>query len=74
MDTLEVYSRYFRGIFKIFWRYIRDIFEIFCGDMFEDDRKGVDVDKVKVVELLEVLGLAPPRVEKCQNVYTEKKA
>ena len=47
--------------------------KIFCGDMFEDDSKGVDVDKVKVVELLEVLGVAVPRVPKCQNVYTEKK-
>ena len=50
-----------------------ELLEIFCGDMFEDDRRGVDVDKVKVVELLEVLGMAPPRVAKCQNVYTEKK-
>ena len=46
--------------------------KIFCGDMFEDDSKGVDVDKVKVVELLEVLGVAAPRVAKCQ-IFTQKK-
>ena len=40
----------------------------FCGDIFEyDGCGGVDVDKVKVVELLEVLGWLVPELQNVTN-------